>query len=60
MWIAESQRDERSGVTMMRFMDPFEEINRMMSSFRDRWRGEIMPIDAFGHNGLYTLRVGSS
>ena len=24
---------------MMRFMDPFEEMDRMMSSFGGRWRG---------------------
>ena len=56
MWIAESQSDERSGVTMMRFMDPFEEIGRMMGSFGGGWPGGIMPMDAFDHGGVYTLR----
>ena len=41
---------------MMRFMDPFEEIDRMVGSFGGRWRGGIMPMDAFEHDGLYTLR----
>jgi len=41
---------------MMRFMDPFEEIDRMVSSFGGRWRGGIMPMDAFEHDGVYTLR----
>lgn len=43
-------------VTMMRFMDPFEEVDRMMSSFGGRWRGGIMPMDAFEQDGVYTLR----
>ena len=41
---------------MMRFMDPFEEIDRMVSSFGGGWRGGIMPMDAFEHDGVYTLR----
>jgi len=41
---------------MMRFTDPFEEIDRMMGSFGGRWRGGIMPMDAFEHDGMYTLR----
>lgn len=41
---------------MMRFADPFEEMDRMLSSFGGRWRGGIMPMDAFEHDGLYTLR----
>ena len=41
---------------MMRFTDPFEEMDRMLSSFGGRWRGGIMPMDAFEHEGLYTLR----
>lgn len=43
-------------MTMTRFMDPFEEIDRVMSSFGGRWRGGIMPMDAFEHDGVYTLR----
>ena len=41
---------------MMRFMDPFEEIDRMMGPSVGRWRGGIMPMDAFEHDGVYTLR----
>jgi HSP20 family protein len=41
---------------MMRFTDPFEEVDRMMSSFGGRYRGGIMPMDAFEKDGLYTLR----
>lgn len=41
---------------MMRFTDPFEEVDRMMSSFGGKWRGGIMPMDAFEKDGLYTLR----
>lgn len=41
---------------MMRFTDPFEEMDRMLSSFGGRWRGGIMPMDAFEHDGVYTLR----
>lgn len=41
---------------MKRFMDPFEEIDQMMSSFGGRWRGGIMPMDALEQNGVYTLR----
>jgi HSP20 family protein len=37
-------------------MDPFEEIDRMMSSMGGRWRGGLMPMDAFERDGLYTLR----
>jgi HSP20 family protein len=43
-------------IAMMRFMDPFEEVDRMMSSFGGRWRGGIMPMDAFEKDGVYTLR----
>lgn len=41
---------------MLRFMDPFEEADRMLSSFGGRWRGGIMPLDAYEKNGVYTLR----
>lgn len=43
-------------VAMMRFMDPFEEIDRLMASVGGRWRGGIMPMDAFEQEGLCTLR----
>lgn len=43
-------------MTMLRFMDPFEDLDRMMGTFGGRWRGGIMPMDAFEHDGIYTLR----
>lgn len=43
-------------MTMMRFMDPFEEMDRALSNFGGRWRGGIMPLDAFEKDGIYTLR----
>lgn len=41
---------------MLRFTDPFEEADRMLSSFGGRWRGGIMPLDAYERDGVYTLR----
>lgn len=41
---------------MLRFTDPFDEMDRLMSSFGGRWRGGIMPVDAFEKDGIYTLR----
>ena len=41
---------------MMRFTDPLEEMDRMLSSFGGRWRGGIMPLDAYEREGVYTLR----
>jgi HSP20 family protein len=41
---------------MLRFADPFEEIERAMTQFGGRWRGGIMPMDAFEKDGNYTLR----
>ncbi|MGB5168726.1 MAG: Hsp20/alpha crystallin family protein [Acidimicrobiia bacterium] len=41
---------------MVRFMDPLAEIDRMMSPYGGRWRGGIMPMDVFEHDGVYTLR----
>lgn len=38
---------------MLRFMDPFEEMDRLVAG---RYRGGIMPMDAYEHDGLYTLR----
>lgn len=43
-------------LTMMRFIDPFAEIDKAMGSLGGRWRGGIMPMDAFEQNGIYTLR----
>ena len=41
---------------MLRFIDPVEDVDRFLSSFGGRWRGGIMPMDAWEHDGLYTLR----
>lgn len=41
---------------MLRFIDPFDEMDRMLESVGGRWRGGIMPLDAFHHEGTYTLR----
>lgn len=41
---------------MLRFADPFEELERAMTQFGGRWRGGIMPMDAFEKEGTYTLR----
>lgn len=41
---------------MMRVMDPFQEMDRMMSSFGGRAGGGIMPMDAYEHDDVYTLR----
>ncbi len=43
-------------MTMTRFMDPFAELDKMMPGFSNRWRGGVMPMDAFEHDGIYTLR----
>ena len=43
-------------MAVVRFRDPFEEMDQMLSSFGGRWRGGIMPMDAFEHQGVYTLR----
>jgi HSP20 family protein len=40
-----------------RFVDPFEEMDRMFGQFGGRWRnGGMMPMDAFESDGVYTLR----
>jgi HSP20 family protein len=40
----------------MRFADPHEEMDRVLSAFGGRWRGGIMPLDAYEREGVYTLR----
>lgn len=37
-------------------MDPFEEMDRMLNTFGGRWRGGMMPLDAYEKDGVYTLR----
>ncbi|REK17627.1 MAG: hypothetical protein DWQ40_09160 [Actinobacteria bacterium] len=41
---------------MLRFADPFEEFERAFNQFGGRFRGGIMPMDAFESEGVYTLR----
>ena len=41
---------------MTRFMDPFDEMDRMLSAMGGSWRGGRMPLDAFEKDGEYTLR----
>lgn len=42
---------------MARFVDPFDEMDRMFGNFGWRPRaGAMMPMDAFEKNGVYTLR----
>lgn len=41
---------------MLRFSEPFENLEQMMGSFGGRWRGGIMPMDAYERDGIYTLR----
>lgn len=41
---------------MIRFADPFEDLDRMMERFAGRTRGGVMPMDAFETGGVYTLR----
>ena len=41
---------------MARFIDPFEEMERMLGSAAGRWHGGIMPLDAYEKDGEYVLR----
>lgn len=41
---------------MLRFTDPFDEIERAMSRTGGRWRGGLMPMDAYEKEGAYVLR----
>jgi len=41
---------------MARFFDPFEEMDRMLATAGTRWRGGVMPLDAWEKDGVYTLR----
>lgn len=46
---------ERS-TNVLRFRDPFEDMDRMLESFGGRWRGGIMPMDAYLEDEIYVLR----
>lgn len=41
---------------MARFVDPFEEMDKMLDAFGGRVRGGLMPMDAFEKDDVYTLR----
>jgi HSP20 family protein len=41
---------------MARFIDPFQEMDRMLSAASNRTRAGVMPLDAFEMEGVYTLR----
>lgn len=41
---------------MARFVDPFEEMDRMLGAVGHRWRGGVMPLDAYEKDGEYVLR----
>ncbi|MCB1246810.1 MAG: Hsp20/alpha crystallin family protein [Acidimicrobiia bacterium] len=41
---------------MARFVDPFEEMDRMLATAGTRWRGGVMPLDAYEKDGQYILR----
>jgi HSP20 family protein len=41
---------------MVRFIDPFEDLDRMVERLGGRARGGVMPMDVFESGGVYTLR----
>ena len=41
---------------VLRFMDPFDELDQFLGSRGSGWRGGLMPMDAYEKDGLYTLR----
>ncbi len=41
---------------MPRFVDPFEEIDRVLSGFTGVVRAGTMPMDVYEKDGIYTLR----
>ena len=41
---------------MARFIDPFEEMDRMLAAAANRNRAGVMPLDAYEKDGVYTLR----
>jgi HSP20 family protein len=41
---------------MMRFIDPFEDLDRMVERMGGRWRSGTMPMDIFENEGVYTMR----
>lgn len=43
-------------MTLLRFIDPLEDFDSALSPFGARWRGGMMPLDAWEKDGVYTLR----
>jgi HSP20 family protein len=41
---------------VLRFTDPFEDINQFLGMRGGAWRGGMAPMDAYEKDGLYTLR----
>lgn len=41
---------------MARFVDPFEEMDRLFGGMGGRSRGALMPMDAYEKDDVYTLR----
>jgi HSP20 family protein len=41
---------------VLRFADPFEEINQFLGMRSSGWRAGMAPMDAFEKEGMYTLR----
>jgi HSP20 family protein len=46
----------RKESVVLRFNDPFTEMDRLIGQMGGRWRGGLMPMDAFESGGVYTLR----
>ena len=41
---------------VLRFADPFEEINQFIGMRGSNWRAGMAPMDAYEKDGMYTLR----
>lgn len=41
---------------MLRFTDPFMEMDRIINHMGGHWRGGLMPMDAFEKDEVYTLK----
>ncbi len=43
-------------MTTLRFMDPFQDFDRMFERFSGRWHGGVMPMDAYEREGKFVFR----
>lgn len=43
-------------MTMAHFVDPFDDVDRVLGALGGQWRSGIMPMDAFEKDGVYSLR----